>query len=245
MIGKTSQYGANEPVQPAVPDLARDLFKYTLETLRADTTQSRESQQKTIQWFAATFASVFLGGLVFLRPAGQELSGNDSLIVLFLFAMTMPTLATLASIVFLGELRRQGRAAVVYRGLEKWASGVSVTQIRSNDGLLLPTLFGELYQASNPSRGAGRYGVRSYYLSVLALFGGGLVLAVTFACIKLSRWGTLFHLGSIPISVAMILGLFDLAVWITLITPIARSVLRLAGITPKLPEDIWRWINGT
>ncbi len=110
------RFRISEPVKTP-EQLGPKLLLFTLESLRADIVQCRDMQQKTLQWFSTAYSAIFLGGLVYLRPATPQTPRPDPAVLFFLYGAAEPILCIVATVVFLGELRRQGRAAKAQRGL--------------------------------------------------------------------------------------------------------------------------------
>jgi hypothetical protein len=68
---------ATETAATTDQSLARDILRYSLESLRNDTVISRDMQQRIWQVFATVFASMLFGGLVYasqdaVRPDGRR-----------------------------------------------------------------------------------------------------------------------------------------------------------------------------
>jgi hypothetical protein len=219
---RSSQETANVPFE---------LFKYTLESLRNDTTMSREQQQRIFQAFATIFASLLIGGFVY---AGQDAIRQNSILLLILFNIANPAFAIIATAIYLGELTRQGRTAMTLRGLEHWAARQSFTSLgRGKDAIV--TLFIETFYGSRASRGPTRgYGVGLYYFAILLFFGGSLVTSAIIGTILL--WDDRY--GGVIRWVALFASVLPCLIWFVLTLLQARHIQRLASTTPNFPKDV-------
>jgi hypothetical protein len=234
MLERVQQERSRERRTPPRQETANvpfELFKYTLESLRNDTTMSREQQQRIFQAFATIFASLLIGGFVY---AGQDAIRQNSILLLILFNIANPAFAIIATVIYLGELTRQGRTAMTLRGLEHWAARQSFARLgRGKDAIV--TLFIETFYGSRASRGPTRgYGVGLYYFAILLLFGGSLVTSVVIGTILLwdDRYGGLIRWVALPASVLLC------SIWCVITLLQARRIQRLASTTPNFPKDV-------
>lgn len=182
-----------------------DLLKVTLDQLARETATSRDMQQKAIGWLGATTAALFFGAIVYATNA----TSPDGRLLTAVLALAVPTAGLVSCVVFLGELFRQGRTALLLRAIEKWAAQEKHLHI----GLAMPIspLFIETaFQRAGGRARMGGYGVSLYYLAVLALFGGAVVLGP--AAATWLTWNTasvlITHIGvpiALPIGGAFIL----------------------------------------
>lgn len=191
--------------------------------LAEDTKTSREMQQRSISWMGTTVSALLFGTLVFY-------SGHTTgayWLVNAVLGLGAPFAAAAASVVFLGELARQGRAAILRRSLELWA--------QNERGLFVGTakpispIFGErLYGSLSKSSVTSGYGVAAYYIAILAMFGAGIGVGPLVA--TLVNWGApegMVIAGEI-IPHSLVSGLIILICWSAVTIVQARTVQQMA-----------------
>lgn len=217
--------------------IARELLKFTLESLRNDTTVSRDMQQRVVQAFAAVFSSVLLGGLVY---ASQTAIQPSPVVLFVLFNLTSPVFAIVATTMYLGELLRQGRAAAAMRGLEKWAMGSEATWLPGPRDGHVRTLFLETYygQRSPSDRISSGYGVSLYYGAILLLYSGALTISSVIGDVLLWRFEMpRCHVLRVWPSVGILLSALTFAGWVWTTAVQAREIQRLARTAPRFPDQ--------
>lgn len=200
------------------------LLGAAMSALAEDTKTSREMQQRSISWMGTTVSALLFGTLVYYSA---HTSGSYWLITAVL-GMGAPIAAAAASAVFLGELARQGRAAVIRRSVERWAQGEPDLFVGSAKPI--SPIFGErLYGSVGGSSVTGGYGVAIYYLAILSVFGAGICVGPMVA--TFTTWGAP---EGIPVAGHMIphslvAGATVLVGWTAVTILQAKTVQRMAG----------------
>lgn len=205
------------------------LLSAAMSALAEDTKTSREMQQRSISWMGTTISALLFGTLVY---SSSHTTGSYWLITAVL-GMGAPTAATAASAVFLGELARQGRAAVIRRSLERWAQNEPDLFVGS--ATPISPIFGErLYGSMGGSSFTGGYGVAIYYLAILSVFGAGVSVGPLVA--TLTTWGAPEGIAvddkMIPHS--LVAGATILICWTAITILQAKAVQRMAGLEISL-----------
>lgn len=206
-----------------------------LDGLRADAVQSRDMQQKAIQWLGTVLASVMFGGLVY---ATAKDSTPSSFVLVILYGLVGPAIAVITGLIYLGELKRQGRTAVVLRSLEKQIAGDAIYHIPGG-GARFPPIFAESAYSRLGSSGdkiTRGYGVAGYYLAILALFPGGLVASVAIgASLMIAHFGYGATLWGLVACGSMALCFFVVSTW-----RLSKQVQKLAETTLELSDSGWQ-----
>lgn len=195
----------------------------TMSALAEDTKTSREMQQRAISWMGTTVSALLFGTLVFYSAHTTA----SYWLVTAVLGMGAPVTATAASAVFLGELARQGRAAMVRRSLELWAQEEPSLYIGTNKPIS-PLLGERLYGSLSKSSVTAGYGVDVYYMAILAVFGAGVSVGPLVA--SLITWGAPEGIAAagqvLPHS--LITGLIILIFWSVVTFVQARTVQQMA-----------------
>jgi len=188
-------------------------------------------QQRAIAWMGTTVSALLFGTLVY----SSSHRADTYWLVTAVLGIGAPVAAAASSAIFLGELARQGRAAMVRRSLEAWAQNEPSLHF----GLAKPIspIFGErLFGSMSRSNMTVGYGVTIYYLAVLSMFGAGVSVGPLVAV--LTTWGapeglTIFGPG-VPHS--LFTGGIILVGWAAVTVVQALTVRRMAGAEVELPE---------
>ncbi|WP_129545527.1 hypothetical protein [Arthrobacter dokdonensis] len=147
-----------------------------------DTKTSREMQQRAIAWMGTTVSALLFGTLVYFSSHRSD----SYWLVTAVLGIGAPAAAAASSAIFLGELSRQGRAAMVRRTIEDWA--LNEPSLRVGRVQPISPIFGEQQFASmSGSTITAGYGVTIYYLAVLSMFGAGVAVGPLVA--TLTTWG--------------------------------------------------------
>lgn len=148
-------------------------FDYLLEeyrSLREESAHSRQSQQSTLSWSLAAFATVFAGGLVFL---GDEFK-TGSLgplafgVLALIFGIALPGFAVGSCATYLGEIHRMERASSYLRNLEIQIGSYPLVPRR-------PLRWETFLTYGDKNRGGRKF--RIVYLGGFALYGLCLVVS--------------------------------------------------------------------
>lgn len=199
------------------------LLSAAISALAEDTKTSREMQQRSLSWMSTTVSALLFGTLVYYSA---HTAGSYWLITAVL-GMGAPAAAAAASAVFLGELARQGRAAMIRRSLERWAQDEPDLFIGSAKPI--SPIFGErLYGSVGGSSVTGGYRVGTYYLAILSVFGAGVSVGPLVA--TLTTWGASegIPVAGHVIPHSLIAGATVLVCWTAITTLQARTVQRMA-----------------
>lgn len=186
-----------------------NLLAVAIEQLVADTNTSREMQQRAVTWMGTTTSALIIGALVYV---GQS-KNPSGVAVTTLLGIATPAAGLFASLIFLGELWRQGRVAVLLRSLESWAAREPTLQVGIERPI--PAIFVET-QYRNLDGKTGRYGMSIYYLAVLAVFGSSVILGPvldTMLTLTSLKGGIEISVNSISVPLAAVTGTVFSVVW--------------------------------
>lgn len=199
------------------------LLSSAMSHLAEDTKTSREMQQRSISWMGTTVSALVFGILIYYSA---HTTGSYWLVTAVL-GLGAPIAAAAASAVFLGELARQGRAAIIRRSLELWAQGEPGLFVGATKPI--NPIFGErLYASMGSSPAMGGYEVKIYYLAILSLFGAGLGVGPLIA--TLITWGAEEGIPLVGhmIPHSLVAGVIVLVCWAAVTVVQARAVSRMA-----------------
>lgn len=218
-VNRGGRRSKNEP-----DPLTSAMLTSALSFLIQDSLQSREMQQRSVTWFGTVLASVVFGGLVY---ATTDLPNPWVLVVLY--GVAGPLIAILANLVFLGELVRLGRAAVLWRSIERHLRTHRRYGVATAKSHHIPALFVEsAYVRISEGRLTSGYGAGAYYLSVLALFGGGWVLSLLIGFALLGRSDPNWTIFNYDIPVMALCAASVAVMYVISVTSICRQVLKLS-----------------
>jgi hypothetical protein len=210
---------------------AVSLLLASLEDVRADSVTSRDMQQRAIAWYGTVLASVVFGGLVY-AGAFQTTPGvgsPDPWVLIVLYGVAGPAIAVITTVVYLGELKRQARAALIWRSIEYHISQDNRWQLPIA-GRHLPPLFVESTLARlGRDRVTHGYGVAAYYLAMLALFGGGVVVSLLIGWSLVRMHQPSVTLAGATVSVYLVCAVVTLVTWLLLTYWMSSSVRQLAS----------------
>jgi hypothetical protein len=179
-----------------------------------------------------TVSALLFGTLVFYSG---KTAGSYWLVTAVL-GIGAPAAAAAASAVFLGELARQGRAAMVRKSLELWAQDEPTLFVGSANPI--SPIFGERHYGSlSKSPVTAGYGVEIYYLAILAVFGAGISVGPLVA--TLITWAAPegISVAGQVIPHSLVGGATILVLWAAITTLQARAVQRMAKQELSLHAD--------
>ncbi|WP_155858829.1 hypothetical protein [Candidatus Blastococcus massiliensis] len=217
-----------EPVEVRVA-----LLQTALAFLHADSMQSREMQQRALAWYGTVLAGVVFGGLVYANPERGE---PNSVVLFILFAVAAPGVSVIANLVYLGELLRLGRAAVIWRSLERHTLHAPNLHIRFGSEALPPLFTESAYARIFNDKLTRGYGSGAYYLSMLALFAGGWALSFSVGIPLLWNAGPSVEVFSQSVPMVLISFVGTLVLWGASTYRICRRILALAGRVVNFPD---------